>query len=96
MIASIAWLAVDVLRGVRWRTRHGALVFAFGLLHGLAFAGALGSLPLDTETRAATLLALNLGVESAQLLVAGATLALLRAASSLGPPGPLFAGRTAK
>jgi HupE / UreJ protein len=49
-----------------WRL---ALVFAFGLLHGLGFAEALTSLDLPRAEFLATLVAFNLGVEAGQLSV---------------------------
>ena len=74
---SIAWVGVEntLARGPRpWRT---ALVFGFGLLHGLGFAGALGELGLPEASFLAALLAFNVGVELGQLAVlAGAFLAL--------------------
>ncbi len=44
-------------------------IFAFGLLHGLAFAGVLAQLGLPAAGRLAALLAFNLGVEGGQLAV---------------------------
>lgn len=50
------------------RLRAG-LVFAFGLVHGLGFAGELLALALPRETLAVALLGFNLGVEAGQLLL---------------------------
>lgn len=50
----------------RWRV---ALVFAFGLLHGLGFAGVLAELGLPREAFAESLLGFNIGVEFGQLAV---------------------------
>ena len=45
------------------------LVFAFGLLHGLGFAGVLAELGLPERHRLLALLAFNGGVELGQLAV---------------------------
>lgn len=56
--------------------RHPALVpLGFGIVHGLGFAGALGSLDLPTADLWPALLGFNLGLEVAQLLMIGALLA---------------------
>ena len=52
-----------------------AVVFFFGLLHGLGFAGILAETPLVEGQRLAALLLFNLGVEFGQVAVlAGAFL----------------------
>jgi len=52
--------------------RHGlGLVFAFGLLHGLGFASALGEVGLAQEHLLLGLVTFNLGVELGQLLFVG-------------------------
>jgi len=43
--------------------------FAFGLIHGFGFAGALAELGLPTQSRLLALLGFNLGVELGQLVV---------------------------
>ena len=59
-------------------TGLGALVFAFGLLHGLGFAEALTALDLPRAEFLGTLVAFNVGVEAGQLtVILGAALALL-------------------
>ena len=62
----------------RWVTRWLA-TFAFGLIHGLGFAGALQKLGLGTRGTSllSPLLAFNLGVELGQLAVACVVLAAL-------------------
>lgn len=50
------------------RLRYLAVVVAFGLLHGLGFASALGELGIGTEERIAGLVFFNVGVEIGQLL----------------------------
>ena len=72
--ASIAYVAVEnVLLGELkpWRI---ALVFAFGLLHGLGFAGVLGELGLPRDQFATALIAFNLGVEGGQSFVIAAAI----------------------
>lgn len=54
-----------------------AIAFAFGLLHGLGFAGALAEIGLPQASRLMALLFLNLGIESGQLLVVAVVLILL-------------------
>ncbi|MBI4520875.1 MAG: HupE/UreJ family protein [Gemmatimonadetes bacterium] len=49
-----------------WRI---ALVFAFGLLHGMGFAGVLSDLGLPRSERLTGLVSFNLGVEGGQLAV---------------------------
>gem|GEM_PF-1400316 len=56
-----------------WRVRARALVaFAFGLVHGLGFATALGSLELTRMRVATSLVAFNVGVELAQAMLVAA------------------------
>jgi hypothetical protein len=53
------------------------MVLAFGLLHGLGFAGALRELGLPRSELATGLAAFNIGVEAGQLAVIGAAFALV-------------------
>jgi hypothetical protein len=72
---SIFYVAVEnvLLRDLKpWRV---ALVFAFGLLHGLGFAGVLGELGLPRGQFATALVAFNIGVEGGQLFVIAAATA---------------------
>lgn len=66
---SIVYVAVE--NALRPRLTHGrvALVFGFGLLHGLGFAGVLGELGLPRSDFLPALLAFNVGVEVGQLTV---------------------------
>lgn len=50
-------------------TRLGWLTFAFGLLHGMGFAGVLGELGLPADQQLLTVLAFNLGVEIGQMTI---------------------------
>jgi hypothetical protein len=53
------------------------VAFAFGLLHGFGFAGALSEIGLPAGQIPVALLFFNLGVEVGQLLFVGAVLALV-------------------
>ena len=70
MIAlSITALAVENLFVKEARTWRLWLVFAFGLIHGMGFAGALSAWIRPGEGFLPTLISANLGVEAGQLLV---------------------------
>lgn len=70
---SIALVAADLVAGderkVKTLKRYWPIVFIFGLLHGLGFAGALAEIGLPENAMVGALLAFNLGVELGQLLV---------------------------
>ena len=84
--ASIVLVAVELARppGARPTLARRApwlIAFAFGLLHGLGFAGALAEIGLPPDQVPLALVAFNLGVEAGQLLFVAAVLgvgALLR------------------
>ena len=85
---SIVFLAVEVaitLRDPERRTltrRYPwAVAFAFGLVHGFGFAGALADIGLPQTQLAAALFAFNIGVEAGQLLVVAVTMVILAALS---------------
>jgi hypothetical protein len=61
--------------------RAWAMAGAFGLVHGLGFAGALRNLSLPRHARGLALGAFNLGVEIGQLAIVAVALPLLYAAS---------------
>ncbi len=73
---SIVYVAVENVltdRMTRWRP---PVVFGFGLLHGLGFAGVLGELGLPEQERLLALVSFNAGIELGQLaVIAGAALA---------------------
>lgn len=78
---SIFILAVEVAR--RWRglraglaDRPWLMALAFGLLHGLGFAGALHEVGLPSHEIPAALFAFNMGIEAGQLLFVAAVLLL--------------------
>jgi hypothetical protein len=79
---SIVYVAVENLL-TELRPCRIALVFAFGLLHGLGFAGALAELGLPVGERPTVLLAFNLGVKLGQLAVILVAMAVLAAAARL-------------
>jgi hypothetical protein len=62
--------------------RAWTMAMAFGLVHGLGFAGALKNLALPIHARGVALAAFNTGVELGQLVVVAAVLPLLHAAST--------------
>lgn len=66
---SIAYVAVENLTTSRLRSHRVALVFAFGLLHGLGFAGALSALALPRSQFLLALVGFNVGVEAGQVAV---------------------------
>jgi hypothetical protein len=57
-----------------WRV---VLVFAFGLLHGLGFAGALREIDLPRSEFLTALVAFNAGVEGGQLTVIAGAFAMV-------------------
>ena len=66
---SIVLVAVDNLRSAELRRWRLAVVFGFGLVHGLGFAGALRNLGLPRSEFLQGLIGFNLGVELGQLAV---------------------------
>ena len=74
---SIAYVAVENIVTSELKPRRLALVFGFGLLHGLGFAGVLAELGLPRGEFAAALMSFNLGVEGGQLAVIAGLFAAL-------------------
>jgi hydrogenase/urease accessory protein HupE len=74
---SIAYVAVENMFVSELKSRRVALVFAFGLLHGMGFAGVLKDLGLPRSDFLTALLTFNLGVEAGQLAVIGAAFLLV-------------------
>ena len=64
---SIVYVAIENVVSPKLRTSRVVLVFAFGLLHGLGFAGVLGEIGLPEGQRLTALLGFNVGVELGQL-----------------------------
>jgi hydrogenase/urease accessory protein HupE len=78
MIAlSIAYVAIENVFLSELRPWRLALVFAFGLLHGLGFAGALKELGLPRSEFLTALVTFNVGVEAGQLTVIAAAFLLV-------------------
>jgi len=74
---SIAYIAVENLVLSEMRPWRVGLVFAFGLLHGLGFAGALRDVGLPRSEFVTALVGFNAGVELGQLAaISGAFLAV--------------------
>lgn len=67
--ASIVYVAVENVLSKELHRSRIALVFCFGLLHGLGFAGVLHELGLPRSQFLPALLSFNLGVELGQLSV---------------------------
>jgi hydrogenase/urease accessory protein HupE len=78
MIAvSIAYVAIENIFLSELKSWRVALVFAFGLLHGMGFAGALQELGFPRGEFGTALLTFNMGVEAGQLAVTGAAFTLV-------------------
>jgi hypothetical protein len=71
---SIVYVAVENLCTRELKPWRVALVFTFGLLHGLGFAGVLRELGLPRSEFLTALLTFNLGVEGGQLTIIAAAL----------------------
>jgi HupE/UreJ protein len=73
---SIVYVAIENLRTTELKPWRIALVFAFGLLHGMGFAGVLTELGLPRSEFLPALLSFNVGVEAGQLTVIAIALTL--------------------
>jgi hydrogenase/urease accessory protein HupE len=72
---SIAYIAIENIFATKLSSWRVAVIFAFGLLHGMGFAGVLRELGLPRKQFVTALVTFNLGVELAQLtVIATATL----------------------
>jgi hydrogenase/urease accessory protein HupE len=74
---SIAYVAIENILMSELKAWRVALVFAFGLLHGMGFAGALKELGLPRSEFVTALVTFNIGVEAGQLTVIGAAFLLV-------------------
>jgi len=75
--ATIAFVAIENLvfkDMTRWRP---LVVFAFGLIHGMGFAGFFGSLPIPPDQFWSALIGFNIGVEIGQLTMIALAAVLL-------------------
>lgn len=66
---SIAYVAIENICTPKLHAWRPLVVFLFGLLHGLGFAGVLTELGLPRHAYGAALIAFNIGVELGQLAV---------------------------
>lgn len=73
---SIVYVAVENLVTSQLTPWRLALVFGFGLLHGMGFAGVLRELTLPNGEFLTALVAFNIGVEAGQLTVIGGAMLL--------------------
>lgn len=74
---SIAYVAVENILHKELKAWRIALVFGFGLLHGMGFAGVLQEIGLPRGEFVTALLSFNIGVEIGQLSVVAAAFALI-------------------
>lgn len=75
--ASIAFVAIENVFTTRLHAWRPVIVFLFGLIHGLGFAGVLRELGLPRGELAAALVSFNVGVELGQLAVIALALLLV-------------------
>jgi hypothetical protein len=66
---SIAYVAIENIVSPSIKKSRLAIVFLFGLIHGMGFAGALGQLGMPEKDYATALVMFNIGVELAQLAI---------------------------
>jgi hypothetical protein len=66
---SIMYVALENIISPKLKTSRIGVVFLFGLVHGMGFAGALGHLGLPKDAYLICLVMFNLGVELGQLTV---------------------------
>jgi hydrogenase/urease accessory protein HupE len=88
---SIIFVAAEIVRVREGKSaltaRHPWIAaFAFGLLHGFGFAGALSEIGVPDQAVPVALLFFNVGVELGQLLFIAATLALMAIVKQLRVP----------
>lgn len=75
--ASIVFVAVENIVQTKLSRFRFAVIFAFGLLHGLGFASVLGDIGLAPGQFVASLIAFNIGVELGQITILLAAFALV-------------------
>ncbi len=97
---SIAFVAAEIVHARQGRVslteqRPWIVAFAFGLLHGLGFAGALAAVGLPPRAIPLALLFFNVGVEVGQLLFIAAVLAIGTLIRRLALPWPRWGWRVA-
>ncbi|MDB6087260.1 MAG: hypothetical protein JWN85_44 [Gammaproteobacteria bacterium] len=67
--ASIAWIAIENVVKPKLGPARLAVVFGFGLIHGLGFASSLSGVPFPKHGFVVALLGFNFGVDFGQLFV---------------------------
>lgn len=85
--ASIVYVAVENIFTDGLNPWRPAIIFGFGLLHGLGFASVLGAYGLPDGAVLPALLGFNIGVELGQLLCIAVTFIIVVAAMRLGEDG---------
>jgi len=70
--ASIVWVCIENIFSEKMATWRPVVVFGFGLLHGLGFAGVLGEIGMPQSQFITALISFNVGVELGQLTVIAA------------------------
>jgi len=93
---SVAFLALEIVRARSGKAGIAArapwiVAFAFGLLHGLGFAGALSEIGMPAEHIPIALFFFNVGVEAGQLLFVTVVMALAAAVRWAGLRVPPWA-----
>jgi hydrogenase/urease accessory protein HupE len=78
---SVAYVGIENLVTSDLKPWRVLIVFAFGLLHGMGFAGALHELHLAPSQYVATLVSFNVGVEAGQLAVIAIAAAVIAMAT---------------
>ena len=73
---SIMYIALENLFAEQVSARRFAVIFLFGLLPGLGFAGMVGETRLPDDELFTALIAFNIGVEVGQIAVIGTALAV--------------------
>ncbi len=66
---SIAYIGFENIFSHKLKTSRLALVFTFGLLHGLGFASVLADFGMPENAYATSLISFNIGIEVGQLLI---------------------------
>jgi hydrogenase/urease accessory protein HupE len=74
---SIAWIALENVFKPRLGPSRLAVVFCFGLVHGLGFASSLSDIPFPKHDFIVALLGFNFGVDFGQLFVIAVTFSLV-------------------
>jgi len=74
---SIVWIAIENTLTPHLKPWRTGVVFVFGLLHGLGFAGVLAELGLPNEERVLALGMFNAGIEAGQMAIIALALSTL-------------------